>query len=107
MLLGSKSIYSFLVYPFPVFKMKVSPVSLKKPEHQALCETPQVKEWPLGPQGLLYDRAWMVVNENGICLSQKREPKLCLIHPVICLTTMTLCLKVSGQRNFVMSLLQF
>ncbi|KAA0717773.1 Molybdenum cofactor sulfurase [Triplophysa tibetana] len=60
------------------------------------CASFEVAEWPLGPQGLLYDRFWMVVNENGVCLSQKREPKLCLIQPVICLASNTLQLKVSG-----------
>ncbi|XP_060728352.1 molybdenum cofactor sulfurase [Tachysurus vachellii] len=61
------------------------------------CAAFEVTEWPLGPQGLLYDRMWMVVNENGVCLSQKREPKLCLIHPHICLNSKTLCLEASGM----------
>uniref|UniRef100_A0A8C2KCT5 Molybdenum cofactor sulfurase n=1 Tax=Cyprinus carpio TaxID=7962 RepID=A0A8C2KCT5_CYPCA len=62
------------------------------------CASVEVTEWPLGPQGLLYDRLWMVVNENGVCLSQKREPKLCLICPVICLASNTLQLQVSGME---------
>ncbi|XP_052428201.1 molybdenum cofactor sulfurase isoform X2 [Carassius gibelio] len=62
------------------------------------CASVEVTEWPLGPQGLLYDRLWMVVNENGVCLSQKREPKLCLIHPIICLASNTLQLQVSGME---------
>uniref|UniRef100_A0A672R208 Molybdenum cofactor sulfurase n=1 Tax=Sinocyclocheilus grahami TaxID=75366 RepID=A0A672R208_SINGR len=62
------------------------------------CASVEVTEWPLGPQGLLYDRLWMVVNENGVCLSQKREPKLCLIRPIICLASNTLQLQVSGME---------
>ncbi|XP_067241238.1 molybdenum cofactor sulfurase isoform X1 [Chanodichthys erythropterus] len=62
------------------------------------CASFEVTEWPLGPQGLLYDRLWMVVNENGVCLSQKREPKLCLIRPIICLASNTLQLQVSGME---------
>ncbi|XP_051507262.1 molybdenum cofactor sulfurase isoform X2 [Myxocyprinus asiaticus] len=62
------------------------------------CASFEVTEWPLGPQGLLYDRLWMVVNENGVCLNQKREPKLCLIQPVICLASNTLRLEVSGME---------
>uniref|UniRef100_A0A9J8AQJ6 Molybdenum cofactor sulfurase n=1 Tax=Cyprinus carpio carpio TaxID=630221 RepID=A0A9J8AQJ6_CYPCA len=62
------------------------------------CASFEVTEWPLGPQGLLYDRVWMVVNENGVCFSQKREPKLCLIRPVICLASNTLQLQVSGME---------
>ncbi|XP_076830610.1 molybdenum cofactor sulfurase [Brachyhypopomus gauderio] len=61
------------------------------------CAAFEVTEWPLGPQGLLYDRTWMVVNENGVCLSQKREPKLCLIHPHVCLASNTLSLQASGM----------
>uniref|UniRef100_A0A665TYM0 Molybdenum cofactor sulfurase n=1 Tax=Echeneis naucrates TaxID=173247 RepID=A0A665TYM0_ECHNA len=44
------------------------------------CAAYEVHDWLLGPLGLLYDRGWMVVNENGVCLSQKREPRLCLIQ---------------------------
>ncbi|XP_067278417.1 molybdenum cofactor sulfurase isoform X2 [Pseudorasbora parva] len=62
------------------------------------CASFEVTEWPLGPQGLLYDRLWMVVNENGVCLSQKRETKLCLIRPIICLASNTLQLQVSGME---------
>uniref|UniRef100_A0A8C2DY40 Molybdenum cofactor sulfurase n=1 Tax=Cyprinus carpio TaxID=7962 RepID=A0A8C2DY40_CYPCA len=62
------------------------------------CASFEVTEWPLGPQGLLYDRLWMAVNENGVCFSQKREPKLCLIRPVICLASNTLQLQVSGME---------
>ena len=43
----------------------------------------QVSEWELGPNGLKYDREWMIVNDSGICLNQKREDKLCLVVPVI------------------------
>ncbi|XP_060781795.1 molybdenum cofactor sulfurase [Neoarius graeffei] len=68
------------------------------------CAAFEVTEWPLGPQGLLYDRMWVVVNENGVCLSQKREPKLCLIHPHICLTSKTLCLEASGMDPITLPL---
>ncbi|XP_026801265.3 molybdenum cofactor sulfurase isoform X2 [Pangasianodon hypophthalmus] len=68
------------------------------------CAAFEVTEWPLGPQGLLYDRIWMVVNENGICLSQKREPKLCLINPHICLTSKTLYLEASGMDPITLPL---
>lgn len=71
-------------------------------EKQYAVVCTQVTEWPLGPQGFLYDRMWMVVNENGICLTQKQEPKLCLIHAHICLISKTMCLEASGQRNFAM-----
>ena len=57
----------------------------------------QVQDWPVGPLGLLYDRTWMVVNGNGVCLSQKREPRLSLIRPRIQLPSNKLLLHASGQ----------
>lgn len=59
----------------------------------------QVHNWPVGPQGLLYDRGWMVVNGNGVCLNQKREPRLCLIRPRVHLPSNKLMLQAPGQRS--------
>lgn len=39
--------------------------------------------WPVGGTGFRFDREWMVVDEEGVCLSQKRKPAMCLIKPVI------------------------
>uniref|UniRef100_A0A8C0HFE6 Molybdenum cofactor sulfurase n=1 Tax=Buteo japonicus TaxID=224669 RepID=A0A8C0HFE6_9AVES len=47
------------------------------------CSAFEVTEWPVGNQGLLYDRNWMVVNQNGVCMTQKQEPRLCLVNPSI------------------------
>lgn len=58
----------------------------------------QVHDWPVGPLGLLYDRGWMVVNRNGVCLSQKREARLCLIRPQVHLPSNKLLLQASGQQ---------
>lgn len=60
----------------------------------------QVYNWPMGPKGLLYDRCWMVVNRNGVCLSQKREPSLCVIQPQVHLSSNKLLLQASGQIMF-------
>uniref|UniRef100_A0ACB8FTR8 Uncharacterized protein n=1 Tax=Sphaerodactylus townsendi TaxID=933632 RepID=A0ACB8FTR8_9SAUR len=43
----------------------------------------RVAQWPVGNQGLLYDRSWMVVNQNGVCITQKQEPRLCFVQPQI------------------------
>lgn len=43
----------------------------------------EVSQWKINERGLEYDREWMIVNENGICLTQKQEPKLSLIKPKI------------------------
>ncbi|KAL0964254.1 hypothetical protein UPYG_G00321370 [Umbra pygmaea] len=63
------------------------------------CAAFEVTNWPVGPHGLLHDRGWMVVNGNGICLNQKREPRLCLIHPRIYLPSNTLLLQVAGMNT--------
>lgn len=60
----------------------------------------QVYNWPVGPKGLLHDRSWMVVNRNGVCLSQKRESRLCLIQPQVHLSSNRLLLQASGQIMF-------
>ncbi|ELT90808.1 hypothetical protein CAPTEDRAFT_166504, partial [Capitella teleta] len=57
------------------------------------CGAFEVLEWPLSDRGLLHDRNWMVISPNGVCLNQKRFPKMCLIRPCIDLNagTLTLC----------------
>ncbi|KAF5919135.1 molybdenum cofactor sulfurase [Diceros bicornis minor] len=62
------------------------------------CAAFEVTRWPLGKQGLLYDRSWMVVNHNGICLSQKQEPRLCLIQPFIDLQQGIMVVKAKGME---------
>ncbi|XP_024894465.1 molybdenum cofactor sulfurase isoform X2 [Pteropus alecto] len=62
------------------------------------CAAFEVTRWPLEKQGLLYDRSWMVVNHNGICLSQKQEPRLCLIQPFIDLQQRIMVIKAKGME---------
>ncbi|XP_032101197.1 molybdenum cofactor sulfurase [Sapajus apella] len=62
------------------------------------CAPFEVTRWPVGNQGLLYDRSWMVVNHNGVCLSQKQEPRLCLIQPFIDLQQNIMVLKAKGME---------
>ncbi|KAK1904931.1 Molybdenum cofactor sulfurase [Dissostichus eleginoides] len=61
------------------------------------CGAFEVHDWPVGPLGLRYDRSWMVVNGNGVCLSQKRERRLCLIRPEVHLPSNKLLLQASGM----------
>lgn len=61
------------------------------------CGAHEVHDWPVGPLGLLYDRGWMVVNGNGVCLSQKRVPRLCLIRPQVHLPSNKLLLQAPGM----------
>uniref|UniRef100_A0A8C5PJC6 Molybdenum cofactor sulfurase n=1 Tax=Leptobrachium leishanense TaxID=445787 RepID=A0A8C5PJC6_9ANUR len=66
------------------------------------CAAFQVSQWPVGEQGLLFDRNWMIVNENGVCLSQKQEPNLCLVHPSIDLIRNVM--KIDGQGMTAMEI---
>lgn len=48
------------------------------------CGAFEVKRsWDLTPFGLEYDRQWMIVDSNGICVTQKQNSRLCLIRPFI------------------------
>ena len=45
------------------------------------CGGIRVSEWPLGPNGLLLDREWALVGDDGCVLTQKGLPKLALVQP--------------------------
>ncbi len=47
------------------------------------CGGVRVSEWPLGPNGLLLDREWALLGDDGNVLTQKGLPKLALIQPRI------------------------
>lgn len=57
-----------------------------------------MSQWPLSEKGLLYDREWLILAENGVALSQKQEPRMCTISPLIDLEGGTLTLSVQGVR---------
>jgi molybdenum cofactor sulfurtransferase len=40
-------------------------------------------QWPVTHKGLKYDRDWVIVNGNGVAVTQKHEQKLCLLRPEI------------------------
>lgn len=41
------------------------------------------KKWELTENGLKYDRNWMIVDANGMAVTQKRTSQLCLLKPNI------------------------
>ena len=43
------------------------------------------EEWPLGPNGLLFDREWALVGEDGDVLTLKKQPHLARIQTHISL----------------------
>ncbi|XP_069075620.1 molybdenum cofactor sulfurase-like [Pleurodeles waltl] len=61
------------------------------------CAAQEVSEWPVGSQGLLYDRNWMIVNPFGVSLTQKQEPRLSLISPSIDLARGIMVIKAEGM----------
>ena len=56
----------------------------------------KVSKWPVSDKGLLHDREWMIVKPSGNCLTQKEEPRLCLIRPYLDLDKATLSLTIEG-----------
>ncbi|NWU97734.1 MOCOS sulfurase, partial [Upupa epops] len=68
------------------------------------CSAFEVTEWPVGNQGLLYDRNWMIVNQNGVCLTQKQEPRLCLVYPSIDLKQNVMVIRAEGMDPVSVSL---
>lgn len=56
-----------------------------------------VDHWPVVPTGLRYDRKWMLIDENGQFLSQRRLPKMTLIKTRI--TDGQLIISASGEKD--------
>ena len=61
------------------------------------CGAFEVQNWKIDKRGLMYDRRWMIVNNNKVCLSQKMEPKLCLIKPKVDLNKNLLVLQYQDK----------
>ena len=57
----------------------------------------QVQRWPIDKNGLLYDRKWMLVDDQQQFLSQRRLPKMALITPRI--ERDQLIVSAPGQRD--------
>nr|XP_050869088.1 molybdenum cofactor sulfurase 1 [Vespula vulgaris] len=55
--------------------------------------------WTLNEKGLEYDREWMIMTSNGICLTQKQQTNLCLIKPFISKETQVMKLTYPGMPS--------
>ncbi|KAJ2952233.1 hypothetical protein O0L34_g4509 [Tuta absoluta] len=53
--------------------------------------------WNIGPKGLEFDREWMIVKDNGVCLTQKQNTFMCLIRPFIDLNNRLLVLNYEDR----------
>uniref|UniRef100_A0A6A7G9P1 Molybdenum cofactor sulfurase n=2 Tax=Hirondellea gigas TaxID=1518452 RepID=A0A6A7G9P1_9CRUS len=47
------------------------------------CGAMTVQSWSLNKRGLLYDRHWMIVSRAGYIITQKRQPSMSLITPMV------------------------
>ncbi|KAJ8682706.1 hypothetical protein QAD02_018498 [Eretmocerus hayati] len=62
------------------------------------CGRYEIKSsWELTSKGLQYDREWMITTSAGVCLTQKQEPRLCLIKPIIDIKNDQLILQYPGM----------
>jgi uncharacterized protein YcbX len=63
----------------------------------------QIDRWPVEPTGLAYDRKWMLVDEDGLFLSQRKLPRMALIKTA--LAENELMLSAPGMNGLSLSLL--
>lgn len=61
-----------------------------------------VSSWPVGKNGLLYDRKWMLIDDQHQFLSQRRLPKMALIKTRI--EQNELILSAPGQEDLILAL---
>lgn len=61
-----------------------------------------VKQWPVTEKGLLYDRKWMLIDEQQQFLSQRRLPEMALIKTA--LTDEALILSAPGMNDIALPL---
>ncbi|CAK1598736.1 unnamed protein product [Parnassius mnemosyne] len=62
--------------------------------------------WKIGSKGFEFDREWMIVRENGVCLTQKQSTEMCIIQPEIDLKHKLLTLNFKGMPSISISLNQ-
>jgi molybdenum cofactor sulfurtransferase len=56
--------------------------------------------WYISDTGLLFDRHWMITNDDGVGLNQKREPKMTLVKPSLSKDFHKLNLSFEGCEPF-------
>ena len=65
----------------------------------------RVDSWPLHLTGLLYDRAWALVDAHGRAVTQKSYPKLALVQPAINLQEGVMLVSAPGCSDVLVILL--
>jgi len=59
----------------------------------------RVESWPVCSTGLLYDRAWAVVDAQGRAITQKVHAKLALVQPTINLQDGVMLVRAPGMAE--------
>jgi molybdenum cofactor sulfurtransferase len=68
------------------------------------CSSISVKEWPLTSLSLLYDREWMIIDQNLNPLTLKRLSSLSQIKPFINLKQSQLILNANNHSSFIIDI---
>ena len=68
------------------------------------CGSLSVQAWPLTSLSLLYDREWMIVDQQGNPLTLKRLPSLSQIKPEIKIDEQLLILNAIDHSPFVIDI---
>jgi len=66
----------------------------------------RVDSWPLCSSGLLYDRAWALVDPQGRAITQKVFAKLALVQPSINLQEGVMLVRAPGMADVLVISLQ-
>ena len=67
------------------------------PLKSAAAFSPPSGSWPLGPNGLLFDREWALVSPRGVVLHQRTCPRLVKLAPVIDVDAGVMRVSVLGE----------
>ena len=63
------------------------------------CAAMTADTWPIGPNGLLFDREWVVIDSTGAALSLKTEARLTLIKPSIDISKRLLTIQLDESNS--------
>lgn len=68
------------------------------------CSSISVKQWPITSLSFLYDREWMIIDQNLNPLTLKRLPLLSQIKPEINLKQNQLILNANNHPSFIIDI---
>ena len=70
------------------------------------CGGCRQETWPLGPNGLLFDREWALVGEDGEVLTLKKQPQLARIQTHISLQSGMLHVQLPNNASYLLYSMQ-